>query len=616
MLLAAYLLFSSSFLIGKATIPNQDTIYVAPTGNDQGQGTLEDPVQSLSHSIELSRSRNVKTICLRGGDYFDVSIKLLPKDSGLNIVSYPNERPRLVGGVKVSQFRKINQLLSACIPNSRTREWDFRMIIINGEQRQRARLPKSGFYQYLNKWDQKSLPGTQGFWSRQPNSEERTLLRYRNSDLDKVSPVNAELTLYQEWLTSYSGLSQIASDTKTAYLTIPSTLPLGAFAERGSKNNKFIVWNTREGLNYPGQWYLDRTTESLVYWPKSGEQNDKIVAIIPKNRSIIEFDSTGVKDVRISGVEICAATNKLQKEEFSSLGIDAAISGDNLKNVLFEKIVVRNCGGSGFKIAGRNIRITDSQLHNIGGSGIVVKGHGQNKISNCTVSDVGLIFFSSVGIYAGNGTSVINCQIKNVPYTGISISGDSVAIENNSIQDVMTELRDGAAIYTSQHKFVHINSNRIAGHGQNQYGIYFDEKSDSCSAQNNIVESNSTPIHVHLSSKILVQNNLFIVDSIYRSSVQKSYDILFQDNIVFHLSRHLQSVAARIPITPYDSTTLFLSDSCTEASGQTRNTLAILGCDSRKGSGKSMISDDVFSLIRSSNLRQLKHIRWPASSNK
>ena len=60
--------------------------------------------------------------------------------------------------------------------------------------------------------------------------------------------------------------------------------PPGAFGV-----NKYVVWNVREGLAEPGQWYLDRTAGKLVYWPLAGEDMNAALVVAPRVESILQL---------------------------------------------------------------------------------------------------------------------------------------------------------------------------------------------------------------------------------------------------------------------------------------------------------------------------------------
>ncbi len=48
--------------------------------------------------------------------------------------------------------------------------------------------------------------------------------------------------------------------------------------------------NVAEGLLQPGQWYLDRMTGILFYWPLPGEEIDKVRVVAPVAKQWLRLD--------------------------------------------------------------------------------------------------------------------------------------------------------------------------------------------------------------------------------------------------------------------------------------------------------------------------------------
>ena len=85
--------------------------YVAPSGNDQHPGSLEQPFRTLSRARDAVRAINQQdrqpgpiVVMLRGGTYQpDLSVVFSDRDSGsaespIVYMAYPGERPVLSGG--------------------------------------------------------------------------------------------------------------------------------------------------------------------------------------------------------------------------------------------------------------------------------------------------------------------------------------------------------------------------------------------------------------------------------------------------------------------------------------------------------------------------------------
>jgi len=194
----------------------------------------------------------------------------------------------------------------------------------------------------------------------------------------------------------------------------------------------------------------------------------------------------------------------------------------------------------------KNNVISNSSIKDIGGGGIIVglnvpgakrlispptKSPSFNVVSNCKISNCGVIFPSGVGIAVmqANHTIIKSNTIYDLPYTGISIGWtytfednytNNNIIEDNYIYDVMKVLADGAGIYTlgNQSGSVYRNNfikniyrSKIAVGSLNN-GFFFDEGSSGFLVDSNVVinvRSQDYRFHKTDTSKITLGNNYF-----------------------------------------------------------------------------------------------------------
>lgn len=102
----------SRFRKSKASVKGLSIFIDAINGNDNNDGSINSPLQSLKSGIIKCRSKRVNdndycTLILREGDYImSESIKLYPSDSNINIISYENENGRIIGSKKINPIWK------------------------------------------------------------------------------------------------------------------------------------------------------------------------------------------------------------------------------------------------------------------------------------------------------------------------------------------------------------------------------------------------------------------------------------------------------------------------------------------------------------------------------
>ena len=156
---------------------NQTTIYVAVNGSDSNPGTKSQPVATVQKAVEISRTSAIKSIVIKEGDYFDVSVLITKADSGLHISGQPGKSVRLMGGIIFGDWQKKGDWLEAQVPDSLWPDLDFRILIVNDTLRDRARLPETGAFNHKNEWPHQ-WQSSQGGWSVKPTYNDLTTLYY------------------------------------------------------------------------------------------------------------------------------------------------------------------------------------------------------------------------------------------------------------------------------------------------------------------------------------------------------------------------------------------------------------------------------------------------------
>ncbi len=153
--------------------PKGEVLYVSPAGNDAWSGKLAEPnsaktdgpFATLVRARDAIRSMQTSkplpqpvTVYLRGGVYaLSAPLVFLPGDSGtvkcpITYAAYPGEKVVLSGGRAITGWKKAaqggqeNPLWTAEVPGVKEGEWYFHQLFVNGQRRQRARSPNTGFF--------------------------------------------------------------------------------------------------------------------------------------------------------------------------------------------------------------------------------------------------------------------------------------------------------------------------------------------------------------------------------------------------------------------------------------------------------------------------------------
>ncbi len=523
-------------------------IHVAPEGDDAWSGRLpapnaartDGPVASLAGAVAMARhlpAGEPRRVVLQAGRYHVPSTVVLgPADSGLTIEAATGAQVELVGGRALGGWQVEGDTWWAPVPDLGGQAWDFRSLVVNGSARRRARLPREDAFPHLSEFNVPWMSTTGGGWQRKPTPEELTHLQYRPEDLPADLDLrNAELTVYHMWDESLVGL--VANDPVNHVLTFanPAGHPPGAF-----KVARYVVWNVREGLTDPGQWYLDRTRRRVVYRPLPGESVDKIDALAPTTECVLRIAGSQeqpTRDVVVRGLTVMVTNTPLVAGGFGAGRYDGAVAVGPAVDCRLENLVVRDTGGQGIKSReATRLVVSGCEVTRTGACGIIASGT-ENQVSGCRVHHVGVAYPSAIALWAGGRRHrIAGNVVHHTPYTGIASSGEETVIEQNVIHDVMEQLHDGAGIYITFCKRMVVRGNVVrdivdtGGYGASAY--YLDEQAEDCVVEHNVSVRVARPSHNHMASRNTLRGNIFVGEGDLTLTFQKSADYRLEGNVI------------------------------------------------------------------------------------
>lgn len=555
--------------------------YVAPDGNDSWTGRLpqidnnrgDGPFATVKKAVEAAREHgNIASgrIIIRGGSYYDVSVELRNIDTGLTIEAMEGETPVLYGGRKITGWKKEGNgdFWYAELPKTAKGEWDFRLLVVNGRLAKRSRLPEKETFQHLSVFDVEWTSTTGGGWARKPTVAELTTLKYREGDLGPWLDIkSAELTVYHKWDESLVRIASHDPGNRILEFSNPCGHPPGSF-----KYYKYVVWNTREGMKQPGQWYLDRTAGRLVYWPEPGENMEQAEVIAPTGEMILHFIEK-VRNVTVKGLSLAVTNTPLITPEFGALRMPGAIQAqEGMENCRFTGLTIKNTGGHGIKLMGccNSTVIEDCEISHTGAGGILfqnnmkeVEKNGVGCLISCTTSElvedqpsceilnnhvhhIGVVYTSAIAITAFN-CNIIHNEVSNTPYSGICygglagirLIGKNPRIQNNIVSRVMQILNDGAAIYVTFTNDGFIRGNIVKDIQQSgesdsiRNAIYLDEHSEGWVVEGNLVINCTHPTLNHMARTNTIRNNVFISDSFLKMNIIRCKEYRVARNVLF-----------------------------------------------------------------------------------
>jgi hypothetical protein len=508
----------------------QISIWVAENGNDTAAiGSESDPFQTIDRAIEavsVMDNFNEINIYLRQGTYFlERTLKLEKESLGssskqINFSSYNNEIVSISGGIKIpdSLWEQNGNIWEADLS---TLEIDntFRQIYVNDVKATRARhdLVLNDPPVDQNTTYYKIIPeSTLSSVERQTDLELVTEYKYRSNRI-KVNSISGNI------------------------LYVNPENGVHTFHEKVA--NILYIENAREFIDEPGEWYYNKQSEMLYYYPRDGEftNSDNKQVIVPKLEKLIT--ASDVSNITFRNISFCHSSwnfpndhgyNSVQASHYSNYAdnpneqdkalyvIPASVEFINCSNIIIENCTFRNLGmdALSFDRGSKNNQIKSSTFHNISANAIRIGGVGGGSntaplsvnnyvVEDNVIFDIGTEFYTCVGIMLGyvSDVSLINNEIFNAPYSGIhmgwgwqwslnapeSYALGKINITGNNIHDVLQALSDGGAIYNLGYhepmSYIQNNSiNHIMDHGVGpRCGIYLDEGSCQIQVVNNIM---------------------------------------------------------------------------------------------------------------------------------
>ncbi|HOC01188.1 MAG TPA: right-handed parallel beta-helix repeat-containing protein [Verrucomicrobiota bacterium] len=518
---------------------------VATNGNDSHPGTDEKPFASLARARDEIRRMKAGgplplggvTVEIRDGIYeLARPLALTDQDSGTPIApivyrARRGEAVRIVGGRAVTGWQLVTdqailKRLERAAQN-KVYQADLKALGISDLQG----IGNAGVYQ--------SDPGLELFFRDQP----MTLARYPNSGylhiadvLDangivksgQVQTAQAKFVCEDPRLARWVGEQGIWlhgfwfwdwADQRIPLGTVdPATRTLGLAPQSGHsygirKGQWFYAENVLPELDSPGEWYLDRETSILYFWPPAPLASGQAVVSIVRD----PIQLNDVSNVSFRGLLIEAGR-----------GSAMVIKGGS--NVRVIGCTIRNMGNWGVKVyGGSGHGVAGCDLYQTGQGGIHLEGGDRKTLTPAGhYADNNHVHHTArwdpvyqQGITAfGVGNRLTHNLIDHVPHVAIGFSGNDQVIEYNEIHNAVFQSNDAGAIYTSPpdetwsmrgHRIRYNYLHEIRGfRGKGCFGVYLDDCFSSADISGNIFREVATAILIGGGRDNTMTNNLFI----------------------------------------------------------------------------------------------------------
>lgn len=273
-------------------------------------------------------------------------------------------------------------------------------------------------------------------------------------------------------------------------------------------DQRFYGLNLLCELDQPGEWYLDRETGRLYFWPPS----DLGQAYVSLTSTL--FDLNNVTDVALRGF-ICEGTR------------GTAIRVKDSSRVKIEACTLRNIGNNAVSITGgSDCSIVDCEIYGCAEGGVIVRGGDRKTLTPCghyvdgnhiyDYSRWSRTYRAGIAI-EGVGVRASHNHIHDAPHNAILLSGNDHLVEFNEIHHVAQDTGDVGAFYmgrdwTARGTIIRYNYfHHIKGPGTHgAMGVYLDDQASGISVIGNVFFEVTRAVFIGGGDDNLVENNLFV----------------------------------------------------------------------------------------------------------
>ena len=520
--------------------------YVAPTGSDANAGTKGSPFATLERAREAVRSlrqtgqllQDGLTVWLREGDFVRTNaLELTDADSGTDKApilwqAYGDERVRLVGGRVLTGFQPVTDaaVLARLDPAARDHVLQLNLrargITDFGEMKSRGfnrpmapahcELFFGGRPMTLARWpNEGEWAKIAGFPAGKGKDDDHggvigvlTNGFFYPGDRPRRWQDTGDLWVHgfwaYDWANSYEHVAALDPDQHL----VKTAPPFGHYGFRTGQ--RFYFLNVLEELDQPGEWFLDRKSGVLYFWPPGP---------IVSSETLLSL---------------------LRQPIFKLTGAS---------HIILQGLVVEATRGSAVEInGGTGNRLVGCLLRNLGNLGVVINGGTDHGVVGCDILDTG---DGGVSLTGGDrqtltpaGHFVENCHfqrqarwskcyapaiemtgvglrashnlIHDHPHAGIIFWGNDVLIEFNDIHHIALETGDVGAIYTGRdysfrgnrirNNFIH----ETGGVGMGSMGVYMDDCVSGTEIFGNVFQKVHLAMFIGGGRDHHVENNVFV----------------------------------------------------------------------------------------------------------
>jgi hypothetical protein len=374
-------------------------------------------------------------------------------------------------------------------------------LFFNDKPMQISRFPNHGYIRIAGILNEKPVDvrGTKGDKSGKFIYDDHRVSRWKNEKDGWV---------HGYWFWDWSEERHKIADIDTVKKILEVVPPYHIYGYRAGQ--WFYGFNLLSEVDEPGEYYIDRSSGILYFYPPSDVEHGK--TYVSMNKNIIRMNNVSFVTIKGIILEGCRET---------------AIRLKDCKNIMLQACILRNTGGDAISVEGGILNgVEGCDIYNAGAGGIRIDAGdrktlapGQCFADNNFIHNIArLKRVYNPGITVnGAGNRVSHNLILNVPHMAIGFSGNDHLIEYNEIDSACYESNDAGAIYAGRSWTMRGNVIRynylhnISGfEGKGCVGIYLDDAFSSADIIGNVFKNVTRAMMIGGGRDNNVLNNIFI----------------------------------------------------------------------------------------------------------
>jgi len=535
--MAKYLSICLILLFALAALASANTaLYVAQSGASTNDGSRRHPLPTLEDARDVIRAMR-KTgglpkggviVWIRGGTYYLAQpFTLSAADSGTpeSPITYraaPGEVVRLVGGKAVTAWSKVADpaILARLDPLARDHVLRTDLNPLGYRSNDEAFIPGKRCELFfddkpmiLARWPATGFATiadvtTEGATTMNGLAGSKIGKFHYTDDRPAKWSLEKDIWLHGYWFWDWFDEYQHVSSIDTATKTITLDTPYATFGYR--KGQRYYAENLLCELNRPGEYYLDRSTGLLYFWPPTDPVGKHaVVSILP---TLVQMQD--VSFVTTQGFTLEASRDTAI---VLSGGLQCSIAGCVIRNVGMQAVEID--GGTGHRVIGCDISNTGAASISLTGGDRKTLTPAGLTVENCVIHGFGRLlrtYHPAVDVN-GVGNRVVHNLIYDGPHNAILMTGNDHLIAYNDISHVCYESGDVGAFYIGRNWTERGNVVRdnyfhdISGPGL--YGatsVYLDDCASGTAVTGNLFVNAGMGVELGGGRDNIVDNNVFV----------------------------------------------------------------------------------------------------------